>query len=1199
MGLRLKRLTLHGFKSFADRTELDFNQALTGVVGPNGCGKSNIVDAMKWVLGEQSARSLRGTQMQDVIFNGSSNRKAMGMAEVSVSFDTNGQLENYGSEVVISRRLYRSGQSEYLINGKVARLKDIRELFLDTGIGIDAYSLIEQGRVDLLLQASNQERRAVLEEAAGISKYKVRRKEAQRRLETVDQNLLRVTDIVEEVEKRLRSVKLQAGKARNWQEYTGRLQELKSTYYLADYHRLLQQQGELSVDRNTSREAHDVRKDELDLVDAKRSQCDLEIVELSNQISQLENQLTQCVGQIDAGRQTIEMMSQRMDEQTDSLNKTRRRVHQQNRELARLKSEEASAATEVGQVEEDERTLQTRIGELQGRIHDREMQLAEVSHKLETEKSNLIEMMRRSSQLSNQVSQLEMEQRTLASQIERLSVRRTQVMTERDQLSARRTQQQSTVAELDERIVSLDEELTSLQQQRNELLHQADELSRKLSSAKEQRSALRSRYDVLADMEKRMQGVGSGARELLSRRDRGDAAIVGLVADLIRTDMEHAEIVEAALAGRDQHVVVRDASFFEANAAALAKLGGSVNVFSLDLLGPVVHAGDLSSMAGVVGVAANWVRTEPEYEHLVRVLLGKTLIVESLEAAVAIRRQDTSGYRLVTRAGEVIEADGAIRVGPKSAGGGLISRRSEIEHLDSELTTLDDTIGELSQHVQQIGEDQKRVEEATSMMRSRLYECRTQKVKESTELANLETVWQKLERELPIVETEWKNLSEQRESGAKRRDEAAVQAAAMESQMQTLQQGISAMQEMYEDQRQARESLTAEMTELRVSAGRLGQKRQSLTEQMHSLRQRYQRSVSTFESAGEEIRAAQMRILQAERQILRTESRLAELYLTRQDQQDDSAWLRHQRQQKRLTLDELTARSNVLRQETNELQSRMQELALRINELTVRQESLIQRVQEELQVDIEQSYANYQATEVQWESLESEINELKAKIQRLGNVNLDAIGEQDELEARGVFLANQKVDLVDSQKKLMELIERLDLESQRLFVETFESVRANFQDLFRKLFGGGKADLILDTTGNVLESGIDIIARPPGKEPRSVSLLSGGEKTMTTVALLMAIFKSKPSPFCILDEVDAALDEANVDRFNMVLQDFMSHSQFIVITHNRRTMSYAEALYGVTMQEAGVSRRVAVKFNKNHPTGVTPVDEKKGEHEAA
>jgi chromosome segregation protein len=1196
--MRLKKLILHGFKSFADRTELAFNAGIIGIVGPNGCGKSNVVDAFKWVLGEQSAKSLRGRQMLDVIFNGCSTRKSSGLAEVSLTFEVDGAIaEQHGPEVVITRRLYRSGQSEYLLNNKPSRLKDIKELFMDTGCGVDAYSLIEQGKVDLLLQASNQERRAVLEEAAGISKYKARKKEAQRRLENVQQNLLRLGDIVSEVEKQLRSVKLQAGKARNYQQYVTQLNEMKSQYYLAEYHNLMDDQGKLRVRLDDVNQQFRDMKVKQDLAESHRSELDLELIELGNNIASVENQLTQTTGSISSSCDNIGLLHQRIEEQTDSLNRARSRLQTYHRQIDVIDRQRTDLEQQLGALTQEDQAFSGKIRELQNEFNEKELELAELNDNAEAEKAGLIELMRQIAQINNQINQAQLQQQNIQGQRERVLARQTQLAAQRAEMLNRRGEQQKHFDELQGNLTAVETELADVQAQYEELHQQADELTRTLAQAREKRSALRSRNDVLADMEDKQQGLDKGVVTLLKKQEENPyefEKMNGLVADIIKTDLEHARLIETALAGKDQYMVIETADFIEQHRQMFSELPGQINFFALDLLAPVVNVRDYSNLENVIGLASTFVRREDKYDHLVNLLLGKTLIVKDLATALRLRREDTAGMRFVTLDGELIETDGSVHIGSSKAVSGLISRKSELEALNIQLGELDQEITRLDQLSRQTNQQQQTLAAQQQQLRTKIYEVKTARVQAQTNLANCDEQIRKLSQEEPILATELQSLEQQENFAAERQEQAQEKLGEVETEQAETRTRLGAMQGQLQSRQAQRQRLADQLTEVKVLAGQLAEKRKGTVGAINSLRERAQQMLASYQSAEDEIESAQTRIQQAERQILHTESRLAKAYMDKQQFQSQSAQLRQQRDVRQRKMQQLLEETSTLRQQITEIQQQSQDLALHINELTVRQETLIQRVQEELGVDVEHTYTQYEYKEQDWAAVENEINDLKGKISRLGNVNIDAIAEQEQLEAREVFLSTQQKDLVEAQQKLQDLIVKLDEDSSKRFAETFETVRNNFQELFRKLFGGGKADLVLDNPEDVLESGIDIMARPPGKETRNVSLLSGGEKTLTTVALLMAIFKSRPSPFCILDEVDAALDEANVDRFNLVLQDFLSHSQFIVITHNKRTMGYAQVLYGITQQEAGISKQVAVRFDDK--TGTTP---EKEEHEAA
>jgi len=1184
--MRLKKLTLHGFKSFADRTELEFDRGITAIVGPNGCGKSNVVDAVKWVLGEQSAKSLRGSQMMDVIFNGSQSRKSMGMAEVTLTFDNGeGTLPMDQTEVVVSRRLYRSGQSEYLLNGKACRLRDIRELFMDTGVGIDAYSLIEQGKVDLLLQASPHERRMVLEEAAGISKYKARRKEACRRLENVEQNLLRVGDIVEEVEKRLRSVKYQAGKARNYQQYMEELKSLKSRHFLVEYHTLLQRQGELRCQLDQARQQQQGLENQISTADARRSELDLEQIELNNDIARIENQLVQLDSRITSSQQQCAMLHQRIDEQSELLRTSSIRAIGQRAQVQHLIRQQDLIQGQLDELAAEDQRCSQQIDACQQKHQQRNMELAQLRCQLEEAKSGTIELMRQQATLNNRLSSVTTHAEALKGQRQRLQNRSEQLADQLGQLRRQQAAVQQQLAQVDGVLEEKQSQLSHADQQAHQLNDQADQLSGQLSDLREKRTALASRQQVLADMEARLEGVGAAVRKLLEQaREKPEqfAPVRGLVADLIKADVSQAALVEAALAGRDQYVVVDRGGWVLENRALLDELPGQLNVICLDMLPPLIGVRDFTGCEGVIGLASDLVHADDELDHLVRLLLGKTVLVETLDVAVSLRAEDTAGYRFITRDGQIVEADGTLRIGLHGSTSGLISRKSELTAIEGQLADLHVQIKQYEQELAQVQQRCHDVDRHQQQLRAAIQDGRTQQVKLQAQASNLDEQIRRLADEQPLIESEMHAIDTQIQQCQQSAAEAREAIDRLESSSHDYQSRVEQLEQQIQHAQQHREQIGEQLTQLRIQAGQLAEKRRALIDRLNSLRQRHQALLAEQQTARHDMETARQRIEQAEQAILQIDSVLAGFYSDVQQLQKQNAQCRGRRVQIREQLTHLEEQLQDLRSQADRIRQASQELALQINELTVRQETLIQRVQDELDMDLQKAHADYDPDQQQdWEQLKQQIDELRRKIDRLGNVNLDAINEQQELEDRLKFLSEQRDDLLEAQKRLEALIAKLDQESQQRFVETFEAVRENFQQLFRKLFGGGRADLVLEQPDSVLESGIDIVARPPGKEQRSISLLSGGEKTLTTVALLFSIFKSKPSPFCLLDEVDAALDEANIDRFNLLLEEFLQHSQFIVITHSKRTMSYANTLYGITMQEAGVSKKVSVRFEDN------------------
>jgi len=1185
----LKKLICQGFKSFADRTEFEFLPGVTGIVGPNGCGKSNVVDAVKWVLGDQSARSLRGRQMMDVVFNGSGTRKPSGMAQVDLVFDNaDRRLPSEAEEVTVTRRLYRSGESEYLINGQAVRLRDVRELFMDTGVGIGAYSIIEQGRVDVLLQANPQERRLIFEEAAGISRYKARKREAQRKLDRVEQNLLRIEDIVEEVEKRLRSVKNQAGRARTWRQYDEQLRARRSTYALAEYHRLSGRTAALESQIAGLTDESTRLRTEISSAEARDSRLQSDLLKLDEQIRELDHQMLAVTSDITACRERAEQSRQRVAE----LGTVRDRA------LARLAGERHRSAGVRRQIELEEQAAASLEAEYQaahavveslaGEDRSLSAESAALRGRSEEEKAGVIDSMRRVAQAHNQIQSLQHRREQLEAEQARLCSREAEVVAELGELARSRGGLEERAAGLAADIRRCEDDLSVLREQAALLDGQRAALNHELASAKEYRSGLLSRRQLLAELDRNLEGVDAGVRELLHLREReapGGAFgyVQGLVADLLAADVASAALIETALGEFDQYVVVDDSRAFFADAARLADFPGRVRAICLDLLPPFIAGPDLSGQEGFVSVASSMVRCPPQAERLVRHLLGRTIVVRTLEDARRMLATHPPMFRFVTLSGELLEPDGRCQLGPAGSGTGLISRKSELREIDQQLAEIDERISAMQDRIERSTAEIEAVERRQEEVRAVLAGARTREVENHAAIQSNAAAAARLEHERPLIAGEIRAVRMQMEENDRRSGEAADALAEIEREGAAREQRVRELDAAIEALAVRRAALAEQLTEAKVAVARLGQRRGTHAERLRTLRDALRAGEDALREAAREAEDAAARITQAERVILAAEARLAELCGRQEELDAEVRAGRHRREHIHLDRERLAAGLKTLRGSLEESESRLHALQMEQHELRVRIEELVSRTQAELGIDLVAAHADYRHEEQDWDAVQAEIEDLRERIRRLGNVNLDAIAEQEELENRASFLTGQRDDLRHSRRQLEELIEQLNQECRERFTTTFEAVRGHFQELFRRLFGGGKADILLEQPPegramDVLEAGIEIHARPPGKELQSISLMSGGEKTMTAIALLLAIFRSRPSPFAILDEVDAALDEANNERFNRIIGDFLEHSQFLIITHSKRTMTIADVLYGVTMQEAGVSKRVSVRF---------------------
>jgi chromosome segregation protein len=1219
----LKRLELVGFKSFADKTIFDFAPGVTGIVGPNGSGKSNIVDAVRWVLGEQSARSLRGGEMTDVIFNGSASRRGLGLAEVTMTFDNlRRSLATNAEEVQITRRVYRGGESEYLINNQACRLKDIRDLFLGSGAGTDAYSIIEQGRVDVLLQASTKERRTIFEEAAGISRFKAKKTETLRRLAHSEQNLARLRDILEEVEKQLRSVKLQAAKAERHQEYTTRLKDLRVTLGLRDYH----EHGSRLTAENTTLES---LRTQLAGRQAEAEAQERELARLEEELARLDALATAAEADLSAARQQIAAeeasltsgWSVAADLEAD-LTQSRQQVAALTRHVGALEAAAGQAGDELRSVEAHCDEARSAVRKLEDELRTTLDRRQELHANIERDKQDHLECMRQAARLQNDTVSFRARVDNLARERLRLQTRSEQAAEHLASIDTELEELTGADHALQQRLTAARQTLEDLRRERERLADLQASAARVATEMRERRSGLTSRIEVLEGLERSREGLSAGVREVYGHLEQADPGpwrtIVGLVADVLTVRREFAPLIDLALGETAQRFIVRD---LEELGRALEQretpFSGRVGFVPLSVARRSVKADSAPLVAanadqgpplppGVISLAERLVRCEdPGLAGLPRRLLGRTLIVRDLEVARALAGGRAS-LRCVTLQGELVEADGAVTVGMHHAEAGVLSRKSELRELREQAETLDVRISEAERDVDDLrerltelngrSESQQReidvLAEQAADLRSRITRHRDRRVGLHEEVEVSRTEISSLEREIERLDGEWQRSLEEAAAAEAEVQRLQVRVVDSEREIRTLDD---------ERQRRQQEAEAGKVAFARVEERLAGL--QSRHRQLEAdLRQRLTECVEATQSRDD----ARNRLIDTERGLLAASSALAIWHSRKQIAERKLAALSGERNQARRERQRRMEETQVSRSTWQSLREQAHARELEVNDLRHHLDTLCGRLAEDYQLDLAALYrekvekgewgadgpvvpsqdANQPADKsdlppavnVTTEQANAEIEELRRKLSRLGSVNLDALAELAELNARADALRLQFEDMNGAQKTLLEIISEINVESRRLFTETFVAVRGHFQELFRKLFGGGMADVVLEDDADVLESGIEIVARPPGKELRSISLMSGGEKTMTAVALLLAVFRSKPSPFCILDEVDAALDEANIGRFTDVLRDFLDHSQFILITHSKRTMSCADVLYGVTMAESGISRRMAVRF---------------------
>ncbi len=1186
--MKIKKLEIVGFKSFVEQTIVHFDHDVTGIVGPNGCGKSNVVDAIKWVMGEQSPSRLRGKAMDDVIFNGSESRGPHGFAEVSITFDnTDGltppEYRDY-AEIQVTRRLDRSGRSDYSINRTPVRLMDITNLFLGTGVGRRAYSIIEQGRIGFIVSSKPADRRGMIEEAAGITKFKVRKRAAERKMDQTRQNLVRIGDILGELEKSLSSLKRQAQKAERYTKYRDEVRDLE--LYVASF-KWFELDGTLRMIRGSlhTEQAQEegarlglrVREAEVEverlgvqsLGDAVESDQN-RAYELDNRVRVLEGQIQQFVDRLTALREREDLAERELSElvqQRESLEIERASLAAALHELEEVESqakelfERENAELErrrlaIAEAERAVNNARARVGDAETRRARAEAVLAGFERRRAEGRERLTGMRTQKEQLEQKVIELGQERDSFAIRMEALRSGKAQTSARRDEVQA----------ELDELRRKIRESDADLQKLRDHLA--------------EKRSRLRS----LREVQQRFEGVGAGVRALMthyagddeSRRARG---VVGLVADRLQVPAEWTEALAGALGDRLQEIVVEDPTrALEAAQFLAEQQAGRATLVPRRPRRTAGARRPLPQSEGVLGRLADLVESAPEDETLVRHLLGEFVVVEDLATALRLHRAGVEDV-LVTRSGELLAPDGTFTGGAgDEAGAHLLSMKREIRQLETQVAELDATLGDA---VTLHGELRRGIAQRQAEIDAA-----------RTEAHDAEIAIVKAEKDLRRADEEGKatsnraiELGDQIDSLATALDEAGEEEASAKEEIAEARQAgedanqeLDAAQAIYGERKASVEEQNARVTELRVRAAQARERAES----DRGALERLTRSVEELDNREARLRGDVLESAQEQGRVT------GELYGAREtmavalgqamEARDQVARARARFESARQVLGDSEVGIKQLRERVEHLGRSAQNLALQEREFALELTHLLEQVQERHRVDVRHVLCDYHARPLPTSEIKQRVSELLRLIERMGQINLLAIEEYDEKSTRYEYLKGQDEDLQQALRTLDKAIREMNRESKRMFKEAFVAINERFKRIFPELFRGGSAELKLSDPNDILESGIEIVAQPPGKRLGSLELMSGGEKALTAVAMIFAIFQYKPSPFCLLDEVDAPLDEANISRFAQAIRQMTDRSQFIVITHSKRTMEYTDVLYGVTMQEPGISSLVSVEL---------------------
>ena len=1183
----LKNIEVQGFKSFAQKINFEFHNGITGIVGPNGSGKSNVGDAVRWVLGEQSAKSLRGGNMQDVIFSGTETRKPLSYASVAITLDNSDhKLPVEFNEVTVTRRLYRSGESEYLINGSNCRLKDINEMFYDTGIGKEGYSIIGQGQIDRILSGKPEERRELFDEAAGIVKFKRRKNTTVKKLEEERQNLVRVTDILSELTRQLGPLEKQSETAKIYLAKREALKELDVNMFLLEYSSTAESLKELG-------EKHRLAQENLEDTQKEYEQTRVEYDRLEQELEELNTRMDAL--RMESQEQALH--KQQLEGQINVLNEQiLAGVQNEDHYRGRLKTiEEELAVREASrkELEEEKSDLYSQLKEVRSRLKDEEEKLNTAQENIRTCTQAVEEGKNEIIEILNSRANTKGKAQRFDAMMEQADIRKAEISQRILRLKSEEEEQQTILRKAQEQYDSITESIHSANEECDRLNQEVGNIQEKLKEQtvqleKEQTSYHReaSRLESLRNLTERYDGYGNSIRRVMEQKERVPG-IQGVVADLIQVNKDYEVAIETALGGSIQNIVTDNEQTAKTLIEFLKKNRyGRATFLPMSSISPRGEFSPREALKepGVIGVASELVTTAPQYQQIARFLLGRVLVVDHIDHAIAIGRKYRHSLRMVTIEGESLSPGGSMTGGAFKNNSNLLGRRREIEELEKGVAKLKSEVAMIQKAMEDNRNRRNVLRDAIADFQDKL---RQQYIEQNTAKMNIAQQEEKAEEIRGGYEQINRDKEQIRRQMLEIRQDHEQIARELESSRQDEQELESFIEEKQAELDQWKEEetkLTRELEEIRLQASSLDQKNRFDQENLNRLNSETQtlenEQKSIYESlahSSEEMEQKKLTIQELKTEAANSGIQAQEAKLQMEKWQKEKEERNGKHKEFFEKRDQLSGQIGLLDKECFRLKSQM-------DKLEESREERISYMWEEYEITPNNalSYRKEELTDLP--EMKKQVAQIKEEIRRLGSVNVNAIEDYKDLLERHTFLSGQYNDLITAEKTLEQIIQELDEGMRKQFTEKFAEIQREFDKAFKELFGGGKGTLELDEEADILEAGIRITSQPPGKKLQNMMQLSGGEKALTAIALLFAIQNLKPSPFCLLDEIEAALDDSNVGRFAGYLQKLTKNTQFIIITHRRGTMNAADRLYGITMQEKGVSTLVSVDLVENQLT---------------
>ncbi len=1180
----LKSIEVHGFKSFANKIVLEFHDGITGIVGPNGSGKSNVADAVRWVLGEQSAKQLRGARMEDIIFSGTEARKPLGYAYVALTMDNSDhKLPIEYDEVIVARRVYRSGESEYLINGNSCRLKDVYELFLDTGVGKEGYSIIGQGQIDKILSGKPEDRRELFDEAAGIVKFKRRKYSAEKNLEEEKQNLARITDILKEIEKQLAPLEKQSAVAKVYLKLKEELKNLEVNQFLKEYERIRSSKDQLdeklsiaTVDLEKAKVEYENTKEEYLRLEQELETCDHIIEEDRSTLNGLKLNKEKAEGEIKVLKEQIIAVLQNDDY-------IKNRIKNSDDELEVKKSEESGYLSEKAVIDEKISGMDDILTNALKELNRIKENIIRYSKEIEDCNNDIFEHLNINSGIKSNMQRYEtmLEQNTIrkADLNQRILKNKSEeCMYEESILNC-----QEHLESISEAIALMSQEGIGLEQSIQSTQNEIDHIGAEYNEVHAKYLGEKSRLDSLMNLTERYEGYGISIKKVMERKAQ-QPGIIGVVADIIKVEKTYETAIETALGGTIQNIVTEDEAtakslitYLKQNKFGRATFLPLTNMSS----GHGIQNEKVLKETGVLGIASQLVETDKKFNALIDYLLGRIIVVDDIDHATLIAKKYNHSLRIVTLEGELLSPGGSISGGAYKNASNLLGRRREIEEMEETVASLLKTSQELQSKREEYKITKTRLRQALDEGKLRLQEkfleqntAKMNLEREKNKKSESEVIYQEYVKELQEIELQAKDLKE----NLNKLNGSLSENVQLNKEIEAK---IEQLNKLLEQERAKEQEANEKSSALKLELSTLEQSNQFMLENIKRVKREIERLYEEQSSLKKDIEKASQIVSDRQKEIELTQSRIQEYQSLIEALE--------------VKLKERTEEKERINTVHKNFFAKREELSGFINELDkecYRLNGQKEKLSEQIDQQINYMWEEYELTycaaleypideEISLSQAKKLIGDIKGKIKELGDVNVNAIEDFKNLSERYEFLHVQREDLIKAEEALLQIIGELDTEMRIQFAEKFKAIKEQFDIVFKELFGGGKADLELTESEDILEAGIRINAQPPGKKLQNMMQLSGGEKALTAISLLFAIQNLKPSPFCLLDEIEAALDDSNVNRFAKYLHKLTKDTQFIIITHRRGTMAAADILYGITMQEKGVSTLVSVNLIEN------------------